>query len=76
MSVPNFLFAYLSPETVVPVASIVAASVGGAMFLTRRAIQFIAGGFRGRLRRPPRVAGASEPHVHSSAGVLACEMRK
>lgn len=67
MSVPNVLLAYLSPETVVPVASIVAACVGGAMFLTRGALRFLAGCFPGVLRRRQRVAEASEPHFRSPA---------
>ncbi len=71
MSAPNILLAYLSPETVLPVTSIVAAIAGGLMFLTRRSIRFLVRCFRGALRRPQRTAGASKPHFQSPDGVLA-----
>ena len=70
MSAPNILLAYLSPETVLPVTSIVAAIAGGLMFLTRRSIRLLVRCFRGALRRPQRTAGASKPHFQSPDGVL------
>jgi hypothetical protein len=71
MSAPNVLLAYLSPETVLPLTSIVAAIAGGSMFLTRRSIRFLIRCFRGALRRPQRVAEASEPHFQTRRAMLA-----
>ena len=76
MSPPNVLLAYFSPETVLPLTSIVAASVGGAMFLTRGSIRFLVRCFRGALRRARWVAGASEPHFHSPRAAVADEIRE
>ena len=83
MSAPNTLLAYLSPDTVLPLTSIVATIVGGALLFTRGSIRFLVLCFRGALRRPRRVAGASEPHSRCRrdacqeevgvSGPLACE---
>ena len=70
MIVPNVVLAYLSPETVPPMTSIVAAIVGGSMLLTRRMIHLFVRGFRAVLRRPQRLVGSSKPHTHSPGGVL------
>jgi hypothetical protein len=66
MSAPNSLFAYLSPETVVPVASIVAAGVGGLMFLTRGSFRFLVRCARGALPRPHRLARAQAGRRHAA----------
>ena len=76
MSAPNVLLAYFSPDTVLPLTSIVATIVGGAMLLTRGSIRFLVRCFRDALRRPQRVAGASEPHSHSRRTMLAEETRE
>jgi hypothetical protein len=76
MSAPNVLLAYLSPETVLPLTSIVATVAGAAMFLTRGSIRFLVRYFRGALRRPQRVAGTSEPHFDSRRVMLAEETRE
>jgi hypothetical protein len=65
MSAPNILLAYLSPETVLPMTSILATIVGGSMFLSRRLIRLLARCVRGAFRRPQRTAGASKPHIKS-----------
>ena len=70
MSTPQILLAYLSPETVLPITSIVAAIAGGSMLLTRRVIRLLVRGFRAALRRPQRLAEASKPHFPGSEGVL------
>jgi hypothetical protein len=71
VSTPDILLAYLSPETVLPLTSIVAAIAGGSMFLTRSSIRFLVRCFRGAFRRPPRTDGASEPHFRGSERRLA-----
>lgn len=73
MSAPNVLPAYLSPETVLPLTSIVATIAGGAMLLTWRSIRFVVPCFRGVIPRPQRIARASEPHVNSRRAMLAEE---
>jgi hypothetical protein len=73
MSAPNVLLAYLSPETVLPLTSVVATIVGGAMLLTRGSTAFLVRCLRGALRRPRRVAGARSPHLDSRRAMLAEE---
>jgi hypothetical protein len=65
MGTPNAVLAYLSPETILPVTSIVATIAGGAMLFTRGSIRFLVRRLRGAFRRPRRVAGASQPHSRS-----------
>jgi hypothetical protein len=48
------LFAYFGPETMMPVASIVAATVGVAMMFGRNLLMFGRGLVRRVWRRPPR----------------------
>ncbi len=76
MSAPNVLLAYLSPETILPLTSIVATIVGAAMLLTRGSIRFFFRCFRSALRRPRRVAGASEPHFASRRAMIAEETKE
>jgi hypothetical protein len=71
MSAPYILLAYLSPETVLPLTSIVAAIAGGSMLLTRRTIRLLVRCIRGALGRPQRTAGASKPHFRNPEGVVA-----
>jgi hypothetical protein len=71
MSEPNVLLAYLSPDTVVPLTSIVAAIAGGSMLLTRSSIRFLVRCFRNVLRRQQRTSRASKPHLQSPEGGLA-----
>jgi hypothetical protein len=71
VSEPNILLAYLSPETVLPLTSIVAAIAGGSMLLTRRSIRLLVRCFRGALWRPKRTGEASKRHFQSPDGVLA-----
>ena len=70
MSAPNILLAYLSPETVLPVTSIVAAIAGGSMFLTRRLIRLLVRCFRVhsgvRNGRPGRVSRTSKARTECS----------
>jgi len=76
MSAPNVLLAYLSPDTILPLTSIVATIVGGAMLLTRGSIRFLLHCFRGALRRPRRGAGARAPHFESRRAMVAEETRE
>jgi hypothetical protein len=72
MSAPTVLLAYLSPDTVLPLTSIVAAIAGGSMFLTRRSLRFVVRCFRGVISRQKRIAPASELRVDSRHAMI-CE---
>ena len=76
MSLYSPVFAYLSPETVLPLTSIVATIVGGAMLLTRGSIRYLFRRFRNALRRPQQFARASEPHFQSRRAMLVEETRE
>jgi hypothetical protein len=76
MSPSGVLLAYLSPETFLPLTSVVAAIAGGAMFLTRGSIRFLVRCFRGALRRPQGVVGAGRPHFPSRRARLAEKTRE
>jgi hypothetical protein len=76
MSAQSVLLAYFSPETVVPLTSILAAILGAAMFSTQRSIRFLVRCFRGALRRPQRIAKTSAPHFEPNRAVVAEEPRE
>lgn len=76
MSTPIHVLGYLSPETVLPVMSIVASIAGGAMLLTRGSIRFIFRCLRSALRRPRRAARARSPHFESRRAMLSEETRE
>ncbi len=76
MSPYLLVFAYFSPETVLPLTSIVATIVGGAMLLTRGSLRFFVRCIRGALRRPRRVAPARAPHFDSRRARVAEETRE
>ena len=60
-----YIIAYIGPDTMLPVASVVAAVVGGFMMLGRNALRFVLGSIRALIPgREPR----SRPHVRPSAG--------
>ena len=62
MYIPYIFFAYFSPETLLPVTSIVATIAGIAMLLGRSSLQFVIGCCRRGLRRVGLIAGVSRPH--------------
>jgi len=55
-------FAYFSPETLLPITSIVATIAGLFMMLGRGFLRFIIGCGRRGVRRAGRIAGVSRPH--------------
>ncbi len=65
----NYLFfAYFSPETLLPVGSILASVAGIAMMLGRGSMRFLIRGVRRYVRPSAWVAGASRPHFRFRAG--------
>jgi hypothetical protein len=68
------IFAYFSPETLLPATSIVATIAGIVMMLGRGSLRLLLRSAQRALRGPARIAGTSEPHVrlnedaHSKTG--------
>jgi hypothetical protein len=66
MPEPNLIIlAYFSPETVLPLTSILATVAGAAMLLTRGSLRFLIRCFRIAIRGPRRLVGSSQPHFRS-----------
>ncbi len=59
----DLVFAYFSPETLLPATSIVATIVGIMMMLGRGSLRLFVLSTQRGLRRSGRVAGTSRPHV-------------
>ncbi len=55
-------FAYFSPETLLPVGSILATVLGVAMMLGRGSVRFLIRSFRRVIRPSAWIAGVSRPH--------------
>jgi hypothetical protein len=58
------VLAYFSPETLLPVGSILATVLGVVMMLGRGSWRFLARGFRRVIRPSAWIAGVSRPHFH------------
>jgi hypothetical protein len=56
------LFAYFSPETLLPVGSIVATVLGVAMMLGRGSVRFLIRSCKRLFRPSAWIAGVSQPH--------------
>ncbi len=56
------MFAYFSPETLLPATSIIATVAGIVLMLGRGSLRLLAGATRRGLRGPTRIAGTSRPH--------------
>jgi hypothetical protein len=56
------LFAYFSPETLLPVGSILATALGVAMMLGRGSVRFLFRALRRFARPSSWIAGVSRPH--------------
>ena len=59
---PRMLFAYLGPETVLPLTSVVAAVTGVVMMFGRNSVRFVIRMFRGRGQSPEPVKPLAQPH--------------
>jgi hypothetical protein len=62
MPTSYLFFAYFSPETLLPVTSIVATIAGIAMMLGRGSVKFVIRCCQRGLRGAGRIAGVSRPH--------------
>jgi hypothetical protein len=59
------MFAYFSPETLLPATSIVATIAGIAMVLGRGALRLLRRSSGRGHRQMGRIAATSEPHIHA-----------
>jgi len=62
MGHPSFLLAYFSPETVLPLSSIIATLAGFALLIKRSSLRFLARAVRASLRRRRRIVSVKRPH--------------
>lgn len=67
----NLILGYFSPETVLPLTSIVATIAGAAMLLTRGSLRFFLRCLRTAIRREKPVRGPGAPHFHAAGTPLA-----
>jgi hypothetical protein len=59
----DFIFAYFSPETLLPATSIVATIAGIVMMLGRGTLRLLIRSSQRGLRQAGRIAGTSKPHM-------------
>ena len=64
MRTSDFIFAYFSPETLLPATSIVATIAGIVMMLGRGTLRLLIRSSQRGLRQAGRIAGTSKPHLH------------
>jgi hypothetical protein len=64
MHTAGLVFAYFSPESLLPVTSIIATVIGVVMMLGRGVFRFIVRFGNDTLGRTARVAGTSKPHLN------------
>ena len=64
MPISDFIFAYFSPETLLPASSIVATIAGILLMVGRGSLRYVMHTIRFASRAPYRIASTSEPHLH------------
>lgn len=62
MALPLLIFAYFSPETILPLSSILATIVGCALMVKRSSIQFVLRSFQAILRKRRASRRVHSPH--------------
>jgi hypothetical protein len=60
-SIPPIL-AYFSPETMLPLSSVLATIAGFTLLIKRSSVRFVIHGFRSALRKFPRRSAVKAPH--------------
>ena len=60
------ILAYFSPETMLPLSSLIATVAGFALLIKRSSIRFVVHCCRAGLRRQPRGSGIGKPHFDAS----------
>lgn len=65
MSLPVLLFAYVGPETYLPLSSALAAVVGVVLMFGRVSVQYVTRLFITRVLRPAQRKSSRKPHFRS-----------
>jgi hypothetical protein len=65
----DLVFAYFSPETLVPATSIVATIAGVMMMLGRGSLRLLVRSAQQTPGRAGRVEGTSKPHLHTNSHI-------
>jgi hypothetical protein len=66
MRISFLIFAYFSPETMLPLSSVIASLAGFAMLIKRSSIRFLVQCCRAALRIGKRDSGIGKPHFPPS----------
>jgi len=61
------LLGYFSPETMLPLSSVIATIAGFALLIKRSSIRFVVHCFRAAFRRGERGSGVMAPHLSGEA---------
>ena len=61
------LLGYFSPETMLPLSSLIATIVGFALLIKRSSIRFVVHWFRAAFRRGPAASSVNKPHFVTQA---------
>jgi hypothetical protein len=69
------ILAYFSPETMLPLTSLIATVAGFALLIKRSSIRFVLHCCRAALRRRPRGSGIGKPHLGASVRKSGQEIR-
>jgi hypothetical protein len=72
----TFILGYFSPETVLPLTSIVATILGAAMLLTRGSLRFLLRCLRLAIRRDKSLGRTGAPHVAAPSAERPVEARR
>lgn len=60
--------AYFSPETMLPLTSMIATVVGCALLIKRSSVRFVVHCCRAAFRKPSSGTGLAKPHLNVRAG--------
>ena len=70
-----FVLAYFSPETMLPLSSLIATIVGFALLIKRSSIRFVVHCFRAAFRRRSTSSSIHSPHLSSPSTQPTREVR-
>lgn len=68
MQMMPVVLAYFSPETMLPLSSVIATVVGFGLLVQRSTIRFVVGIFRAAFRRRPEATTRKGPHFAPKSG--------
>ena len=70
-----FVLAYFSPETMLPLSSLIATIVGFALLIKRSSIRFVVHCFRAAFRRKSTSSSINAPHLSTPSNQTKQEVR-